>query len=55
MGRLLVAAAPYARAEDTKTWLIRSMYATAQKCPDINGILEELFSVKKFSREYMLI
>jgi len=38
-----------------KNRLISSMYATAQKCPHINGILEKLSIAKKFSREYMLL
>jgi hypothetical protein len=41
--------------EDIKNWLISSMYATAQKCRHINGILEKLSIAKKFSREYMLL
>ena len=38
-----------------KNGLISSMYATAQKCFHINGILEKLFVGTKFSREYMLL
>jgi hypothetical protein len=38
-----------------KNGLISSMYATAQKCRHINGILEKLFVGKKFSRQYMLL
>jgi hypothetical protein len=41
--------------EDIKSRLIRSMYATAQKCRDINGILESYPLAEKFSRKYMII
>jgi hypothetical protein len=38
-----------------KNGLISSMYATAQKCFHINGILEKLLVGTKFSRQNMLL